>query len=315
MESQNIEFRAVIKFLTKEGAKAKEIHRRMADVYGDSSPKYSTVAKCSAEFKRGRDSLEDDPRPGCPADVISQEMIDRVERLVLNNRRIKVAKLASECGISNGSVYTIIHEPLGMSKVSARWIPRNLNMQDLQQRVESSQELLEVYNANPEDFHTHLVTGDETWLHHWDPDTKKESMQWKRPGSPPPKKFCTQPSASKVMAMVFWDSKGIILIDYKPAGTSITGEYYANVIKQLRVAIKEKRRGKLAAGVLLLHDNAPVHKSRVAQVAIRECEQLNHPPYSPDLAPSDYYLFRNLKSHLRGTRFRDDDELKAATEA
>ena len=107
------------------------------------------------------------------------------------------------------------------------------------------------------------------------------------------------------------------MIDYKPAGTSVTGEYYANVIKQLWVAIKEKRRGKLAASVLLLHDNAPVHKSRVAQAAIHECkfEQLNHPPYSPDLAPSDYYLFRNLKSHLHGTRFRDDDELKAATEA
>ena len=73
-------------------------------------------------------------------------------------------------------------------------------------------------------------------------------------------KFRTQPSASKVI----WDSKGIILIDYKPAGTSFT-EYYTNVIKQLRVAIKEKRRGKLAAGVLLLHDNAPVHKPRVAQ--------------------------------------------------
>ena len=79
MESQNIEFRAVIKFLTKEGVKAKEMHRRMADVYGDSSPKYSTVAKWSAEFKHGQDSVEDDPRPGCPADVISQEMIDRVD--------------------------------------------------------------------------------------------------------------------------------------------------------------------------------------------------------------------------------------------
>ena len=236
-------------------------------------------------------------------------MIDRVERLLLNNRRIKVAELALECGISNGSFYTIIHEHLGMSKVSARWVPRNLNMQDRQQRVESSQELLEVYND------TRLVTGDETWLHHWDPDTKKESMQWKHPGSPPPKKFRTQPSASKIMATVFGDSKGIILIDYKPAGTSITGEYYANVIKQLRVAIKENRRGKLAAGVLLLHDNAPVHKSRVAQAAIRECKFEQLQPYSPDLAPSDYYLFRNLKSHLRGTRFRDDDELKAATEA
>ena len=241
MESQKIEFRAVIKFLTKEGAKAKEIHRRMPDMYGDSSPKYSTVAKWSAEFKRGRDSLEDDLRPGSSADVISQEMIDRVETLVLNNRRIKIAEPASECGISNGSVYTIIHEHLGMSKISARWVPRNLNMQDHQQRVESSQELLEVYNANPEDFHTRLVTGDETWLHHWDPDTKKEYMQWKHPGLPPPQKFRTQPSASKLMATVFWDSKGIILIDYKPAGTSITGEYFANVIKQLRVAIKENK--------------------------------------------------------------------------
>ena len=149
---ENIEFKAVIKFLTKEGAMAKEIHRHMADVYGDSSPKYSTVAKWSAEFKCGRDSLEDDPRPGHPADVISQEMIDRVERLMLNNRRIKVAELASECDISNGSVYTIIHEHLSMSKVSAMWVPRNLNMQDRQQRVELSQEHLEVYNANPEDF-------------------------------------------------------------------------------------------------------------------------------------------------------------------
>ena len=62
----------------------------MADVY---SPKYSTVAKWSAEFKRGRDSLEDDSRPGRPADVISQEMIERVKRLVLNNRRIKLPNL------------------------------------------------------------------------------------------------------------------------------------------------------------------------------------------------------------------------------
>ena len=81
MSSQNNEFRAVIKFLTKEGAKYKEIHQRMADVYGDSSPKYSIVSKWSEECIRRRDSLEDDPRTGRPADVISQEMSDHV----LNN--------------------------------------------------------------------------------------------------------------------------------------------------------------------------------------------------------------------------------------
>ena len=160
MESQNIESRAVI------SSSLRRVQRPKKSIGAWLMCMYSTVAKWSAEFKSGRDSLEDDPRPRRPADVISQEMIDCVERLVLNNRRIKVAELASECGISNGSVYTIIHEHLGMSKVSARWVPTNLNMQDHQQRVESSQELLEVYNANPEDFHTRLVTGDETWLHH-----------------------------------------------------------------------------------------------------------------------------------------------------
>ena len=87
--------------------------------------------------------------------------------------------------------------------------------------------------------------------------------------------------------------------DY-PACTSITCDYYANVIKQLRVAIKVNRKGKLGVGVLFYHDKAPVHKSIAAQAAIRKYkfEQLNHPPYSPDPATNDYYLFRNIKSHL-----------------
>jgi len=60
----------------------------------------------------------------------------------------------------------------------------------------------------------------------------------------------------------------------------------------------------------LLHGNAPVHMSRVAQAIVKDIgfEQLSYPPYSPDLAPSDFYLFRHLKQHLRGMRFFDDDK-------
>ena len=118
------------------------------------------------------------------------------------------------------------------------------------------------------------------------------------------------------MATIFWDSEGLLLIDYMPHKTTITGQYYADLMPKLRQAIRDKRRGKLTKGVMLLHDNAPVHKARVAQAAIQQngFEQLAHPPYSPDLAPSDYYLFRHLKSYLRGKRFTDDMELKSATE-
>jgi len=70
----------------------------------------------------------------------------------------------------------------------------------------------------------------------------------------------------------------------------------------------------LTQGVWLLHDNAPVHKSTVAQKAVRDCGfvQLDHPAYSPDLAPSDYFLFCNLQSHLRGVHYPDDELLQEA---
>ena len=73
----------------------------------------------------------------------------------------------------------------------------------------------------------------------------------------------------------------------------------------------------MSLGVWLLHDNVSVHKSLLTQHAIHDCGsvQLNHPAYSPDLTLSDYYLFRNLKCHLRGTRFADNELLEAIAEA
>jgi len=313
---EKIEHRAVIKFLTKEGKGAKEIHDRMVAVYSEAAPSYSTVTRWNKEFRHGRESLDDDPRSGRPSTATSDDVVARVEGMILENRRVKVEEIATEVGVSHGSVSAIIHDHLAMTKVSARWVPRNLTPHDRLQRRQSSEELLLLYNEDPGGFESRLVTGDETWVHHWDPETKLESMAWRHKGSPPPLKFRTQPSAGKVMATIFWDAEGVLMVDYLPRGTTITGQYYAEELARLRDCIKRKRHGKLSRGVLLLHDNAPVHKSRVAQAAVRDCGfvQLNHPPYSPDLAPSDYFLFRQLKAALRGRRFGDDEEVQEAVQ-
>lgn len=317
MNFAHLEHRSVIKFLTKEGSLPSEIYDRMVNVYGNDAPSLSTVKKWAALFKAGRASVQDDPRSGRPVEVVTDEKCDAVRRLVEEDRRIKVFQLAEEVGISVGSVETILHDKLGLSKVCARWVPKMLTTAQMNDRVAASKEIQKMITANPENFFSRTVTGDETWIHHYDPETKQESMQWLPVGSPPPKKFRTQPSSGKVMATVFWDCKGIIMIDYLPRNTTITGAYFANVIHRLRDAIKEKRRGMLAKGVQLLIDNAPVHTAQIAQAAIAECgfTQLRHPPYSPDLAPSDYYLFGNLKKHLRGKRFSSDQEVITATEA
>ncbi|CAH2217932.1 jg1389 [Pararge aegeria aegeria] len=129
-------------------------------------------------------------------------------------------------------------------------------------------------------------------------------------GTPPSKKFKALESAGKLMETVFWDCEEILLIDYKEKGRTITGEYYATILGKLKESIKEKHQGKLTKGVLLLQDNAPVHKSRVAMAALltHGFESLIHPPYSPDLAPSDFYLFPNLKKDLKGRKFSDENE-------
>ena len=106
---------------------------------------------------------------------------------------------------------------------------------------------------------------DETWLYHYDPETKQQSVDWRHSGSLGPKKFRVQKSAGKVLASIFWDQDGIILIDYIPKGQIINAEYYSSLLVQFKDILKEKRRGKVTKGVLSLHDNAPAHRALATQ--------------------------------------------------
>jgi len=120
-----------------------------------------------------------------------------------------------------------------------------------------------------------------------------------------------QPSTGKVMLTVFWDQNGVLMTYFLAKGTTITGAYYASLLRKLREAIKIKRRDKISKGILLLQDNAPVHNSHVARSEAQACgyEILPHPPYSPDLAPSDFHLFPAMTLFLKGKHFPDDAAL------
>ena len=104
------------------------------------------------------------------------------------------------------------------------------------------------------------------------------------------------------------------MTDYLDQGRTINGAYYAAELWRLHQEIARKRRGKLTRCVLLLQYNAPAHTSQVAMTAATECgfEVLPHPPYSPDMASSDLYLFPKLKSNLRGTKLGSHEGVIAA---
>lgn len=285
--------RAIIEHLHKKGLNRKEIHSEMVEVWRDEAPAYSTVAKWVAEFKRGRDSLEDAPRSGRPRTSTDEETIHRIEDLVLTDRRVKMHQLAQMVGISKGSINSILHDKLNMNKVSARWVPKMLTAFDKRNRLESSTELVGLYDRNPEDFMNRIVTGDESWCYYYDPATKQESQHWKHPGSPTPIKFKKVKSAGKVMGIFFWDAAGVLLIEYVPPHQTVTGAYYSEVLGRLHAGIREKRIGKLHDQVLLLQDNAPPHRSHVALEAAAQnnFRILHHPLIRQTWPPLTFICF------------------------
>ena len=312
--SSKVEYRAVIRYLYLKSKTGKEIHGELADVYGSSAPSYAQVKFWVGEFKRGRTSLEDEARSGRPLDATYEEMCKKVRDPVYSDRRIQVEEIAQELGISHGSVSTIVHDRSGMRKLTVRWVPKSLSDQQMASRASVCSALLKRFRSK-DDFLLRLVTVDETWVHYYEPENKAQSRQWVGPGSPRPKKFKTQHLLASV-ATVFWDAKGGIILDFLPKRSTITGVYYANFLDQLRTAIREKRRGKFSKGVLLQQDNARVHTCKVAMDAVERngYELIPHPTYSPDLAPSDFFLFPNLKKDIRGLHFRSDEEVVTAVE-
>jgi histone-lysine N-methyltransferase SETMAR len=114
----------------------------------------------------------------------------------------------------------------------------------------------------------------------------------------------------KVMLSVWWDFQGVVYFELLPTNTTITAEAYCIQLQKLRDALRNKRPGR--GKVCLLHDNARPHIAKIIRdtLAHFRWEVLPHPPYSPDLAPSDFHLFRSLSNHLRGERFDDRDQLE-----
>ena len=111
------------------------------------------------------------------------------------------------------------------------------------------------------------------------------------------------------MASVFWDHQGVLLVDFMPHNTTINADAHCATLRLCK-AIQNRRRGKLSRGIVLIHDNARPHTARLTQTLLHNefhWDTFEHPPYSPDLAPSDFHLLLKMKEHLAGKRHADED--------
>ncbi|GFO32119.1 LOW QUALITY PROTEIN: histone-lysine N-methyltransferase SETMAR [Plakobranchus ocellatus] len=276
-------------------------------------------------FKDGRTSLQDEPRSGRPNTTNNDWNTARVDELIKVDRRVKLKEISLILDIPKTNVYEIVHDKLGYCKVSARWVPKMLSDEHKHQRVEISQILLhrcqqegdETVDVGPRGDHCarnklleHLITGDETCLHLSTPETKHDSMTRKHPSSPVTKKFKVQQSATKVMATMFWDSCGMILLNILPKGESANADRYCETLDRLRHAVRRKRPGLLRAELSLNTTMQPppphTHTAKRTKEWLERYrwDIIPHPAHSSYLAPLDFYLFGPLKRHLGGKSLR-----------
>ncbi|GFR73768.1 histone-lysine N-methyltransferase SETMAR [Elysia marginata] len=126
------------------------------------------------------------------------------------------------------------------------------------QRKTMCAELLKHYEEEGEEFIQQIVTGDESWVHPYDPESKRQSMEYRHKSSPP-RKFKVVASSRKVMLTIFWDSGGIVHIEFLKQRNTVYSEPYISMLRKLSVRLRRLRPTKHA---ILHHNNTRQHTSR-----------------------------------------------------
>ncbi len=315
-----LEQRSIIKFLCAQGNTPIQCWRGLEAVYGEASLGKTQVRAWHKKFRTGdlTTGTTDKPRPGHPCSGRSGKNIALVDNQLQQDRRQSVRNVSESTGIPRATVQRIIQKDLKLRHVSSKFVPRILTDKQKAFRVKLSQQNLDRFDAEGISFLQRIVTGDESSLHTFDPHTKVHT-QWIHPGDHRLRKALHARTRQSTMITTFFDCSGMIHMEFTQRGATIRSEDYCEVLAHLREKLRRKRPHLWVMKdgyrtFLLHHDNATPHTGILTLAAIGEnhMEMVPHPPYSPDLAPNDYFLYPEIKKQMHGQVFRNIAEVQAA---
>jgi len=160
------------------------------------------------------------------------------EKQIRDYRRVTIDEIAVEFNMSHGSAYNIVNDDLRFRKVCSRCVPRQLSDDHKHAWQTICQENLDRHACEGDAFLHRIVTGDESWVYHFEPESKRQSMQWKHPLSLGNKKFKTKASAGKVMLTIIFYVNGPTLVHFQEKGQTVTSARYSDMLlKEVRPAI------------------------------------------------------------------------------
>ena len=250
------------------------------------------VIEWHKQFLEGREDVEDDPKSGRPCTSTTDTNIKKVQQLVCSDHHLTICFIANKVGMDKEMVFAILVDTLGMRKMCAKMVPRFLTEEQKAQRLNACK-----WKQTKNSWKT---SSQETshGVFPYDPETKRQSCQWKSVSSPRPKKARMQSSQLKVMLITFFDHQGMVHHEFVSQRQTVNQHFYKEVLTRLLNKICQKQRASWAGKTwILYHDNAPAHTAfSVKQFLVsKEITMLHHPPYLPYLAPCDFFLFPKLK--------------------
>ncbi|UYV62733.1 hypothetical protein LAZ67_2001748 [Cordylochernes scorpioides] len=181
-----------------------------------------------------------DPRRGRPKFQRTDENVQKIPDLIKENPRTIFLELEKDTGISKTTIGRIVTEDLKLKKTPAKFIPRFLTNEHNLCRLATCEDMLEMKRTDPE-WKDEIITGDETWVYGYDPETKRQTAEWRGQGEPRPKKPRILKSRNKVLLVAFLDNKGIVHHEYLTAGQTVIKGMYLGIIRHLREAIRKKK--------------------------------------------------------------------------
>ncbi len=234
------EQRTNLRFLVGTGLTPKESWNAMKRVYGTDCMALSTVQKWHKRFHEGETSVKDHAHTGHPRSARSDANVLLIRGLIAQDGRRTVRKLGELSGLLTGTVHQIIKRDLQYRQINAKFVPRLLMDKQKAFRKRLCEDNL--FSVLDDDmFLSRVVTGDKTWVSTFDPETKNVSMQWMPKGSKRPQKAIRGHTRTKLMLTLFFDQKGILLIQFNRPRDTINTDSYCATLVQLKENIRRKR--------------------------------------------------------------------------
>lgn len=303
----DVDLKSIVLYLGKKGLSSIAILNDINETLGPNKIGYSTISK----YLR---SQSFSPKK-TPIEKKQEKSLDEKNQIIILHALelfpfLLVREIAKMTNIPKSSVYHILTEQLHYVLKHLRWIPHSLNSSQCFQRVIQSHELLTILRSSKENDYELFYTGDESWFYL---STDYEQI-WLPYEEKPPTRPKHTISSEKYMVTIFWNPNGFLIVEAMDDNMKFNSDYFINeILEQISIKTTEDQE-KFGQNLILHFDNARPHISKKVKKYLEEnnMKRAPQPPYSPDIAPSDFFLFGFVKEKLKGCKFESKQELLSA---